>query len=129
MVNVNGIVQILNDETPALAFLPVVNATYLLIQTTTVPLLAGTLVMALTSSFIYLAFSSSTEYPDRKWPVLLVLVIWILGFAYSLVLLSELFVEDYVLPEVLVTASAIFVGLLISDIILDLLYEDYENNI
>jgi hypothetical protein len=107
--------QIINDDTPVFAFLPVVNVTYLLILEYQVKVLAGGLLVTFLSSFLYLLIDQDPEYDDYKRGVILVFIIWLALYAESIRRLFVEFERSLILPEVLVFISAAFVSLIICD--------------
>ena len=110
--------QIINDDTPVFAFLPVANVTYLLILEYQVKVFVGGLLVTFLSSFLYLLIDQDPEYNDYKSGVILLFVIWLALYAESIRRLFVEFERNLVLPEVLVFISATFISLIICDKIL-----------
>jgi len=118
--------QVINDDTPVFAFLPVVNVTYLLILEYQRGLFAGGLLVTLLSAFLYLLIDQDPEYDDYKNWVRGIFVIWLLLYAESIRRLIIEMERDLVFPEILVFVSATFISLLLCDKILKNMLNGYS---
>jgi hypothetical protein len=117
--------QIIDDDTPVFAFLPVANVSYLLILEYQTRVFAGGLLVTFLSAFLYLLIDQDPEYDEHKNWVRFIFLIWLILYAESIRRLFVEFERNLVFPEILVFVSATFVSLIISDKLLKRL-NDYS---
>jgi hypothetical protein len=118
--------QIINDDTPVFAFLPVANVTYLLILEHQRDVFVGGLLVTLLSAFLYLLIDQDPEYDDYKNWVRGIFVIWLLLYAESIRRLIIEMERNLVFPEILVFVSATFISLILWDKILKNILNGYS---
>ena len=121
--------QIINDDTPIFAFLPVANVTYLLIIEYQRKVFAGGLIVTFLSAFLYLLIDQDPEYKDYKNWVRFVFIIWFLLYLESIRRLIIEIERNLVFPEILVFISTTFISLIICDKILKDNLDDYSGMI
>jgi hypothetical protein len=72
--------------------------------------------------------SESNALPPRVFIFVIIIgLVWVSTVAYSLIMLYDLFGSDEIWPEILASTSAIIIFLLLSDLILNYLFDDYNN--
>jgi len=118
--------QIINDDTPVFAFLPVANITYLLILEYQLKIFLGGLLVTFLSSFLYLLIDQDPAYDNYKNWVRVIFVTWLVLYAESVRQLFMEFEHDFIFPEILVFISAIFISLIICDKILKEILNNYS---
>jgi hypothetical protein len=118
--------QIINDDTPVFAFLPVANVTYLLILEYETKVFVGGLIVTFLSAFLYLLIDQDPTYDDYTNGVRAIFVIWLILYAESIRRLFLEFEHNLVFPEILVFISTTFISLVVCDKILKNRLDDYS---
>ncbi|WP_143067674.1 hypothetical protein [Natrinema salifodinae] len=121
--------EIINDDTPVFAFLPVANVTYLLILEYQPRVFLGGILVTLLSSLLYLLIDQDPAYDSQKNWVRVIFVTWLVLYAESIRRLFEELNRNLVFPEILIFVSTTFISLVVCDKILKNVLDDYTGTI
>lgn len=127
-MSVNAVARTIKEDIALLAFLPVANTGYLLIEENSRTFLSLLILSIFFSSMLYNYLRADTGDVESTQRIVLLIVgaIWMSLFLSSIYYLYVSFSKESYIPEVLFSTSVLFFFLLITDRIWDYLLDSYE---